>query len=52
MNRKRLSGFSIIELSVALTAGLIVTLGIVALSREATRTFHEEVRASAAEATL
>ena len=45
-------GFTLLELSFALTAGLIVAMGIVALSREATRTFHEEVRSAAAEATL
>ena len=45
-------GFTLIELAMALTAGLIVAMGIVALSREATRTFHEEVRSAAAEATL
>jgi prepilin-type N-terminal cleavage/methylation domain-containing protein len=45
-------GFTLIELTVALVAGLIVAMGIVGLSREATRTFHEEVRNSAAEATL
>jgi hypothetical protein len=41
-----------IELTVALLAGLIVAMGIVALSREATNTFHDEARASAAEASL
>jgi hypothetical protein len=41
-----------VELTVALLAGLIVAMGIVALSREATNTFHEESRASAAEASL
>jgi type II secretory pathway pseudopilin PulG len=53
MNRRRhRTGFTLIELAIALTAGLIVAMGIVALSREATRTFHEEVRSAAAEATL
>ena len=46
------SGFTMIELTVALLAGLIVATGIVALSREATNTFHEEARSSAAEAAL
>ncbi|HEY4014372.1 MAG TPA: prepilin-type N-terminal cleavage/methylation domain-containing protein [Polyangiaceae bacterium] len=46
------AGFTLIELTVALVAGLIVALGIVGLSREATRTFHEEARSSAAEASL
>ena len=50
--RGRQAGFTLVELTVALVAGLIVALGITALSREATRTFHEEVRTSAAEATL
>jgi prepilin-type N-terminal cleavage/methylation domain-containing protein len=50
--RRRQAGFTLVELTVALVAGLIVALGITALSREATRTFHEEVRTSAAEATL
>jgi prepilin-type N-terminal cleavage/methylation domain-containing protein len=45
-------GFTLIELTVALVAGLIVAMGIVGLSKEATNTFHEEVRNSAAEATL
>jgi Tfp pilus assembly protein PilW len=44
--------FTLIELTVSLVAGLIVALGILALSREATRTFNEEVRGAAAEATL
>jgi hypothetical protein len=51
-SRGRRAGFTLVELTVALVAGLIVALGIVGLSREATRTFHEEVRSSAAEATL
>jgi hypothetical protein len=46
------SGFTLIELTVSLVAGLIVAMGIMALSREATRTFNEEARGSAAEATL
>ena len=50
--RRSLRGFTLIELAIALMAGLIVAMGIVALSREATRTFHEEVRSAAAEATL
>ncbi|MGH7295340.1 MAG: PilW family protein, partial [Polyangiaceae bacterium] len=46
------AGFTLIELTVSLVAGLIVALGIMTLSREATRTFNEEMRGSAAEATL
>jgi prepilin-type N-terminal cleavage/methylation domain-containing protein len=45
-------GFTLIELTVSLAAGLIVALGIVGLSRDATQTFHEEMRSSAAEANL
>ncbi len=36
----------------SLVAGLIVAMGIVGLSRDATHTFHEEMRSSAAEANL
>jgi Tfp pilus assembly protein PilW len=50
--RRLEAGFTLVELTVALAAGLIVALGIVSLSKEATRTFHEEVRSSAAEASL
>ena len=49
---RRQAGFTLIELTVALVAGLIVALGIVGLSRDATHTFHEEMRSSAAEANL
>jgi hypothetical protein len=50
--RRPASGFTLVELTVAMLAGLVVALGIMALSREATRTFHEEVRGGAAEAQL
>jgi prepilin-type N-terminal cleavage/methylation domain-containing protein len=46
------SGFTLVELTVALVAGLIVALGIVGLSHEATQTFNEESRSSAAEAAM
>jgi prepilin-type N-terminal cleavage/methylation domain-containing protein len=46
------SGFTLVELTVAMVAGLIVALGIVSLSRAATRTFNEEIRSSAAESAL
>ena len=36
----------------SLAAGLIVALGIVGLSKDATQTFHEEMRSSVAEANL
>jgi type II secretory pathway pseudopilin PulG len=54
MKRRALGqeGFTLIELTVSLVAGLIVALGIVGLSRDATHTFHEEMRSSAAEANL
>ena len=38
------SGFTLVELTVSLVAGLIVALGIVGLSRSATKTFNEEIR--------
>lgn len=50
--RGRQAGFTLIELTVALVAGLIVAMGIVGLSRSATTTFHEEMRNAAAEASL
>lgn len=43
------AGFTMIELSVALVAGLMVSLAVVALSREATYSFHEEMRTATAE---
>ena len=46
------SGFTLVELTVALVAGLIVAMGIVGLSHEATATFNEEVRNSSAESGL
>jgi Tfp pilus assembly protein PilW len=50
--RRRSAGFTLIELTVALLAGLIVAMAVVGLSRDATHTFHEEMRSSAAEASL
>jgi len=52
VRRPRQAGFTLIELTVALVAGLIVALGIVGLSHEATQTFNEESRSSAAEAAM
>jgi len=46
------AGFTLVELTVALMAGLIVVLGILTLSREASRTFQEESRGASAEAAL
>lgn len=55
MSRRRSAqqaGFTLVELTVAMVAGLIVALGIVSLSRAATKTFNEEIRSSAAESAL
>ena len=46
---KRARGFTLIELMVSLVAGLFVAMAVVALSTEATNTFHEEARTAAAE---
>lgn len=43
------AGFTLVELLVAMVAGLIVSLAIVGLSREATYSFHEEMRTATAE---
>jgi type II secretory pathway pseudopilin PulG len=50
--RRSAAGFTLIELTVALVAGLAVVLGLMTLSREASRTFNEEVRSTASEASL
>ncbi len=50
--RRGRAGFTLIELSVALLAGLLVSMALVQVSKEANNTFHEEVRASAAEMSL
>jgi hypothetical protein len=50
--RRGQGGFTLIELTVSLLAGLIVAIGIMGLSRDATHTFHEEMRGSVAEANL
>jgi type II secretory pathway pseudopilin PulG len=50
--RRRNAGFTLVELTVALLAGLIVAVGIVGLSRAATSTFNEEMRNAGAEAAL
>jgi prepilin-type N-terminal cleavage/methylation domain-containing protein len=50
--RRHDAGFTLIELTIALMAGLIVAMGIVGLSRAATNTFNEEMRNAGAEAAL
>jgi type II secretory pathway pseudopilin PulG len=45
-------GFTLIELTIALAAGLLVGLAVVGLAKEATSTFHEETRAATAEMSL
>jgi hypothetical protein len=43
------AGFSLVELIISLVAGLMVAMAVMGVSREATNTFHEEVRVSGAE---
>jgi type II secretory pathway pseudopilin PulG len=50
--RRGNAGFTLVELTVALLAGLIVAMGIVSLAKESTQAFHDEVRGAAAEAAL
>ncbi len=45
----RARGFTLVELSVSLVAGLIVALAVVALAKSATNSFYESVRLSTAE---
>lgn len=46
---KRERGFTLVELMVSLVAGLIIAMAVVGLAKQATTTFHEEVRAGSAE---
>jgi hypothetical protein len=46
------AGFTLVELTVALVAGLIVGIAVIGLSRDVTATFHEEQRTAAAESAL
>jgi len=46
------AGFTLIELLVSLCAGLIISLSIFAISKDATETFHEEARMATAEMTV
>ena len=43
----RQGGYTLVELMVALVAGLSVAMAVVGVSKEATNTFHEEARVSA-----
>ena len=45
-------GFTLIELMISLVAGLMVAMAVMGVSREATNTFHEEVRVSGAEMSI
>jgi prepilin-type N-terminal cleavage/methylation domain-containing protein len=48
-NRRASAGFTLVELLVALVAGLVVALAVTSLSKQATNTFHEESRIASAE---
>ena len=50
--RRFARAFTLIELTVSLVAGLIVAMSVAVLSHESTATFNEEMRISAAEASL
>src|SRR5262249_34888701 len=50
--RDESGGFTLVELTVALVAGLIVGMAVVGISKEVTNTFHEEQRTAAAEMQL
>jgi prepilin-type N-terminal cleavage/methylation domain-containing protein len=52
LRRRRARGFTLVELLIALVAGLLVALAVVGLSKEATNTFHEETRVASAEMQL
>lgn len=46
---RRSRGFTLVELVISLVAGLIVAMAVMGVSKEATNTFHEEVRVAGAE---
>lgn len=52
MSRRRARGFTLIELMVSLTAGLIVAIAVAGLAKVATTTFYEESRVQVAELSL
>lgn len=47
--RRGQGGFTLIELAVSLVAGLMVAMAVMGVSKEATNTFHEEIRVAGAE---
>jgi len=49
---RRSRGFTLIELMVSLTCGLLIGAAVVALSKDATNSFHEEARTATAEMQL
>ncbi len=49
---RRERAFTLVELLVSLTAGLLIALAVVAVARGATSTFHEEMRLASAESSL
>lgn len=49
LRRTRARGFTLVELTVSLVAGLIVAMAVVTLARSATNNFYEAVRVSATE---
>lgn len=50
--RRRSRGFTLVEIMVSLVAGLLIAIAVIALSKTATNTFHEEVRNATVEASL
>jgi prepilin-type N-terminal cleavage/methylation domain-containing protein len=48
-SERRQRGFTLVELLVAMVAGLMVALAVIALGRDATNTFQDEARSAAAE---
>lgn len=57
MSRRRIQrrlrrGFTLVELMVALVAGIVIAMAVVALAKTATNSFHEQVRVAAVEASL
>jgi type II secretory pathway pseudopilin PulG len=50
--RRQARGFTLVEIMVSLVAGLFIAMAVIALSKTATNTFHEEVRNATVEASL